>query len=67
MHLNSAHGELPHYLLWWVNEARSNNEDSQGRRNANNADVSVVYNILGIASVDYCLHIYVTIKTLFCQ
>lgn len=28
---------------------------------------SVVYNILSIASVDYCLHIYNTIKTLFCQ
>ncbi len=39
----------------------------EGKRNANNADFSVVHNILGIASVDYCLHIYNTIKTLFCQ
>ncbi len=67
MHYLNAHGELPHYLLWWVNEARSNNGDSQGRRNASNAYFSVVHNILSIASVDYCLHIYNTIKTLFCQ
>ena len=39
----------------------------ESKRNANNAYVSVVYNILSIASVDYCLHIYNTIKTLFCQ
>lgn len=39
----------------------------ESKRNANNADFSVVHNILGIASVDYCLHIYNNIKTLFCQ
>ncbi|SYJ13904.1 Uncharacterised protein [Klebsiella pneumoniae] len=39
----------------------------EGKRNANNAYFSVVHNILSIASVDYCLHIYNTIKTLFCQ
>ncbi|OUE90072.1 hypothetical protein AZZ82_000154 [Klebsiella aerogenes] len=39
----------------------------EGKRNANNAYFSVVHNILSIASVDYCLHIYNNIKTLFCQ
>ncbi len=39
----------------------------EGKRNANNAHFSVVHNILSIASVDYCLHIYNNIKTLFCQ
>ncbi len=38
----------------------------ESKRNANNAYVSV-NNVLGIASVDYCLHIYNNIKTLFCQ
>lgn len=39
----------------------------EGKRNANNAYFSVVYNILGIASVDYCLHIYNTILLYICQ
>lgn len=39
----------------------------ESKRNANNAYVSVVYNILGIASVDYCLHIYNTILLYICQ
>ncbi len=39
----------------------------EGKRNANNAYFSVAHNILSIASVDYCLHIYNNIKTLFCQ
>lgn len=39
----------------------------ESKRNANNAYVSVVHNILSIASSDYCLHIYNTSKTLFCQ
>lgn len=39
----------------------------EGKRNASNAYFSVVNNILSIASFDYCLHIYNTIKTLFCQ
>lgn len=38
----------------------------ESKRNANNAYVSV-NNVLGIASVVYCLHIYNNIKTLFCQ
>lgn len=38
----------------------------ESKRNANNAYVSV-NNVLGIASVDYCLHIYNNSKTLFCQ
>lgn len=38
----------------------------ESKRNTNNAYVSV-NNVLGIASVDYCLHIYNNIKTLFCQ
>lgn len=38
----------------------------ESKRNANNAYVSV-NNVLGIASSYYCLHIYNTIKTLFCQ
>lgn len=38
----------------------------ESKRNANNAYVSV-NNVLGIASVDYCLRIYNTIKKLFCQ
>lgn len=38
----------------------------ESKRNANNAYVSV-NNVLGIASVDYCLHIYNNIKILFCQ
>lgn len=39
----------------------------EGKRNASNAYFSVVHNILNIASVDYCPHIYNNIKTLFCQ
>ncbi|STV13765.1 Uncharacterised protein [Klebsiella pneumoniae subsp. ozaenae] len=39
----------------------------EGKRNANNAYFFVVHNIPSIASFDYCLHIYNTIKTLFCQ
>ncbi|HCH51810.1 MAG TPA: hypothetical protein DEV59_14135 [Proteus sp.] len=38
----------------------------EGKRNASNATFSV-NNVLGIASVDYCLHIYNNIKSLFCQ
>ncbi len=38
----------------------------EGKRNANNAYVSV-NNVLGIASVDYCLHIYNTILLYICQ
>jgi hypothetical protein len=39
----------------------------EGKRNASNAYFSVARNILSIASVDYCLHIYNNIETLFCQ
>ncbi len=38
----------------------------ESKRNANNAYVSV-NNVLGIASVDYCLHIYNTILLYICQ
>lgn len=66
MHYFNTYGELPHYLLWWVNWPGAIMRIPESKRNANNAYVSV-NNVLGIASVDYCLHIYNTIKTLFCQ